>query len=687
MGGKRSDRYKLTDRVRAIVSELTLEEKVSLMSGIGYYFGGSFDESESTNQHYNYRPFYCGGLERKQIPRMLFTDGPRGVVIGNNRNTCFPVPMLRGATFDTRLEERIGRAIGRETKARECNLFAGICINLPYHPGWGRSQETYGEDSYHIGQMGAALVRGVQKEQVIACIKHFAFNSMELSRYRVDITCSKRAEREVFLPHFKECIDQGAAAVMTSYNSYQGIYCGEHDYLLRQVLKEEWGFDGFVMSDFNDGIKDTVTAANSGQDMEMCNTHFYGDKLVEAVRKGLVPEEKIDESVLRIVRTLLYFTEKDQKTYDKSVLGCRDHVRLALEAARKGITLLQNKNQVLPFKIRRKARVVIFGKLADQENTGDHGSSRVFPAYVVRPLQGIARLLKGSELIYYPGSDIEHGRRLAAEADYVIFIAGYNHDDEGEHVDGEDARYVDYLGGDRVHSLGLHEEEEAFIKAVGPVNQNSCVVLIGGNMILLEEWRESVSAILMAYYPGMEGGTAIAEILFGKVNPSGKLPFVITKREEDLPQIDWFADRQYYDYYHGYRKLQKEGLEPSFPFGFGLSYTRFSVSEAAFEAREGRIEASCTVRNIGEIKGEEVIQLYVGYSNSSLDRPVKELKGFQRVALRPGESKRVKFCLSTDKLCWYNEARGCMELEHMEYELYIGNSSDDKDLLKGRIIL
>ncbi len=683
----RRDRDKLTKRVKAILTELTLEEKVSLMSGIGYYFGGSYDGAESSNQHYNYRPFYCGGLEHMQIPVMLFTDGSRGVVCGYNTNTCFPVSMLRGATFDTRLEEKIGRAIGRETRAIGCNLFAGVCINLPYHPGWGRSQETYGEDSFHIGQMGAALVRGVQKEQVIACIKHFAFNSMELSRYRVDITCSKRAEREVFLPHFKECIDQGAAAVMTSYNSYQGTYCGENSYLLKQVLKEEWGFDGFVMSDFNDGIKDTVRAANSGQDMEMCNTHFYGNKLVEAVRKGLVPVENIDDAVLRIVRTLLYFTESHKKTYDKSVLGCREHVALALEAARKGITLLQNRHQILPFKIKKKAKVVIFGKLADHENTGDHGSSRVFPSYVVTPLQGIARLLKDAQIIYYPGCDADHGKRLAAEADYVIFIAGYNHDDEGEHVDGEDARYGDYRGGDRVHSLGLHPEEEAFLKSVGPVNTNSCVILIGGNMILLEEWRETVSAILMAYYPGMEGGTAIAEILFGKVNPSGKLPFVIAKREEELPKIDWLTDHQRYEYYHGYRKLQKEGVEPSLPYGFGLSYTSFSVTEAAFEVKEGRIEASCTVRNTGELKGEEVIQLYAGYPNSAVDRPVKELKGFQRIALRPGESKRVKISLPTDRLCWYNEEKGCMELEHMEYELYIGSSSDDKDLLKGRILL
>ncbi len=684
----RSYRLGLTGRIKDMTKKLTLEEKVSLMSGIGYYFGGNYDVSESTNKHYNYRPFYCGGLDHHKIPRMLFTDGPRGVVIGNYKNTCFPVTMLRGATFDILLEERIGQAIGRETKARECNLFAGICINLPYHPGWGRSQETYGEDSFHIGQMGAALVRGVQEENVLACIKHYAFNSMELSRYLVDIECTKRTEREVFLPHFKECIDQGAAAVMSAYNSYQGSCCGQNGYLLKQVLKEEWGFDGFVMSDFNEGIKDTVTAANSGQDMEMCNIRYYGDKLVEAVRSGKVPEENIDEAVLRIVRTLIAFTEEDEKHYDRSVLGCREHVALALEAARKGITLVLNRDNVLPFRKGRALRIVVFGKLADKENTGDHGSSMVYPQYVVSPLQGIARVSKNTEVIYYPGSDIEHGKRLAADADSIVFVAGYSHDDEGEHVAGEDAAwYGGYRGGDRTHSLGLKKEESDFIRAVGPVNLSSCVVLIGGNMIRMEEWKESVSAILLAYYPGMEGGTAIAEILFGDVNPSGKLPFVIAKQEADLPQINWITDYQYYDYYHGYRKLEKEGVEPAVPYGFGLSYTTFTVTEADFKVEQDTILASCTVTNTGMRTGDEIIQLYAGYLNSSIDRPVKELKGFRRVSLKPGESKRVEIKTPTDRLRWFNEAEDSWELEHMEYEMYIGTSSDRRDLLEGRITL
>lgn len=680
------DRLKYTDQAKKIVDSLTLEDKVHLMCGTGYYFGNQ-DISDNTNKHYNFVPFSSGGLEDKNIPRMLFCDGTRGVVIGTGKGTCFPVTMLRGATFDTDLEERIGHAIGKEVKASGCNLFAGVCINLPYHPGWGRSQETYGEVSYHIGQMGSALVRGVQSENVMACIKHFAFNSMELSRYQISVECNKRTEREVFFPHFKECIDNGAAVIMSAYNQYQGTYCCQNEYLLTRVLKEEWDFDGFVFSDF-EGIRDTLEAANSGQDMEMCITKHYGNKLVEAVKEGKVPEEKVNASALRIVRTLLAFTLNDRKTVDQSVLSCKKHSNLALEAARKGITLIKNENQVLPFKKEKSARIAVFGKLANQGNAGDHGSSNVYPKYIVTPLQGIAKICKNADVIFYQGTDIEHAKRLAENSDYTIFVIGYDHNDEGEHVEGDDiGEFAHYKGGDRVYSLGLHQEEIDLIQAVGPVNKNSAVVLIGGNMIMLEKWKDYVSSILMAYYPGMEGGTAIAEILFGNVNPSGKLPFVIVRSESDLPQIDWKTKRQYYDYYHGFAKLEKENIKPSVPYGFGLSYTTFAVSEACYDAGEDDITATCMVENTGKLKGEEVIQFYIGYKNSSIDRPIKDLMGFQRVSLEPGEKKKVSIKTSFQKLCWYNEEKNDWEFEHMDYEMYIGTSSSCEDLMKEKIYL
>ncbi|MDD4525883.1 MAG: glycoside hydrolase family 3 C-terminal domain-containing protein [Lachnospiraceae bacterium] len=682
-------RLSYTDRAKEIIKDLTLEEKISLMGG-NWSLEKMMKEAvaKEAGSHYNIVPYPAGGIDRKNLPPMLFADGPRGVVCGNGETTCYPVSMLRGASFDTDLEERIGRAIGEEVRAFGGNTFAGVCINLPYNPGWGRSQETYGEESFHIGQMGAALTKGVQSENVIACIKHYAFNQMEISRFKVSVDCDKRTEREVFLPHFKDCIDAGAASVMSSYNLYRSIHCGHHNYLLNQVLKKEWDFDGFVMSDFVWGVKDTVEAANGGQDIEMCCTQFFGEKLVKAVKDGFVPESKIDDAALRIVRTLLAYTEADNKEYPKETyVGNSEHIALAEESARKGITLLQNRNNVLPLRKEAVKSVALIGKLGKKEVIGDWGSSRVYPAYIVTPYQGLMNVIGDKEIIYCDGSNINEAISAARIADAVIFVAGYDHNDEGEYI-AEDPEngYTEAEGGDRM-SLGLHPDEIELIKKVGPVNQNSAVVLIGGNMIMMTEWKDSVNAILMAYYAGQEGGNVIAKILFGDINPSGKLPFVVPYKESDLPQVKWDTDSQWYDYYHGYTKLEKEGVEPLLPFGFGLSYTQFSLAEPSFTADEKNVYANCKVKNTGAVDGTQVVQMYVGFENSHIDRPLKVLRGFTRVDLKAGEEKEVKLSCPIEKLMWYNPAISGWELEHMDYELYIGFSSDNKDLVKGTIIL
>jgi beta-glucosidase len=359
-----------------------------------------------------------------------------------------------------------------------------------------------------------------------------------------------------------------------------------------------------------------------------------------------------------------------------------------LEAARKGITLLQNKDNLLPLNKEQTSRIVVLGQLADKEVIGDHGSSQVHPKYVVTPLQGLANISPSTEVVFYGGQNLDHAKELAKDADAVVFVVGYNHDDEGEYVSADqNTSYTGAIGGDRVESLGLHEDEIQLINTVGPVNANSIVVLVGGNMIMMTEWKDRVSAVLMTYYAGMEGGTAIAEILFGDVNPSGKLPYVIPFKENDLPQVNWDTDSQWYDYYHGYAKLEKEGVKPLLPYGFGLSYTTFAVSGAAFTTDGLEIVASCMVKNTGNVKGTEVVQMYVGFKNSSIDRPVKLLRGFTRVALKPGESKHVTISCPVEKVKWYNPQTNSWELEHMNYEVYIGTSSDNKDLLAGSILL
>ncbi|NPV87318.1 MAG: glycosyl hydrolase [Anaerolineae bacterium] len=687
-------REKYTQQARRIVAQMSLAQKVALMGGktnidamVGFEIGVS--------DRYNLRPYPAGGCEAFGIPEIQFCDGPRGVVCGNS--TCFPVSMARGATFDVHLEERIGEAIAREVRAHGGNFFGGVCINLPYHPGWGRSQETYGEDSFHLGQMGSALVRGVQKHGVIACVKHYAFNSMEISRYKVSVECARRTEREVFLPHFEECIRAGAASVMTAYNRYQGVHCGHHHYLIRSVLKDEWGFDGFVISDFGQGIRETVAPANAGLDIEMCDTKFYGENLLRAVQAGEVSQTVIDEAALRIVRTMLALgaDHSANETYPPAVIACQAHTALALEAAEKSITLLKNEHRTLPLSKHNIKKLAVIGALGDQDNMGDHGSSRVFPPYAVTPFDGIASL-NICEVFYSDGSNLQNAKELAQMVDAVVFVVGYTHEDEGEfvpldHLPADTSSTArpsrTHTGGDRTQSLSLHPSDIRLIKEVAPLNRRSIVVLIGGNMILIEEWKDDVAAILMAYYPGMEGGTALARTLFGEVNPSGKLPFALVRDAKHLPPIQWDTEEQFYEYYHGYTRLEKKGIEPALPYGFGLSYTTYRYSDAAFWSDAEAVYAACDVENCGSMDGEEVVQFYVGFDHSKTDRPHKLLRGFERLPLKAGEKKRVVIRCPIQRLCWYNDIKGSWELENMLYQAYIGPNGSDRHLLKGSFTL
>ncbi len=668
-------------RAGELVARMSLEEKVDLMGGRRSLLSIQLRDGG----RYNKVPYPAGGNERLGIPPLLFCDGPRGMV--PNHGTCFPVSMQRGASFDVELEERVGEAIAKEIRAVGGNYFGGVCINLLRHPAGGRAQETYGEDPFHVGQMGAALVRGVQKHNVMACVKHYALNNQETTRFKVDVTCDERTLREVYLPHFKECLDAGAASVMGAYNKFRGVHCCHNAYLLRTILKEEWGFYGFVISDFFWGVRDTVEAVNAGCDVEMAHTKYYGKRLVRAVRRGDVPEAVIDEAARRIVRTVLMFNEAADplSDYPKSLPACEEHIRLALEVAEKSIVLLKNEANTLPFDRDRVKRVALLGRLGDFANIGDHGSSRVFPPYVVTPLEGLRKVLGPSvEILYSEGKDLEEARRIASRADAVVFVVGYDHRDEGEYV--EFLGGLIKVGGDR-DDLRLHKGDVDLIRAVAPANSNAAVVLIGGSAIVVEEWKDQVPAILHAFYPGMEGGTAIARVLFGEVNPGGKLPFTIPADPAHLPEFDKYATRVEYDLYHGYTKLEREGHVPAFPFGFGLSYTTFRQANASFEVDGDQVVAFVDVTNTGKRVGDQVVQFYVGFENSTVDRPKKLLRGFQRVTLQPGETKRVLISCPIERLRWYNPETSSWELERMEYQAYIGFSSDEKDLLRGAFSL
>lgn len=662
---------------RDLVDKMTTEEKVDMMtprlkSNLKFIL-----EIVGDGMKYNQESYQAGGNERLQIPTMRFYDGPRGMASG--MATCFPVAMARGASFDKDLEFRVGEAIGKEIRANDGNYFGGVCINLLRHPAGGRAQEGYGEDSYLLGQMSSSLMGGVQKHNVMACIKHYALNNQENARFKIDVDTDERVLREVYLSHFKECIDNGAASVMGAYNKYRGEQCCESNYLLRTVLKEDWGFKGFTISDFMMGIKSTDKAANGGLDIEMPSTAFYGENLLAAVQNGLVSEKVIDESAFRVARTVLKFeTAPDPlPEYPKELIGNKAHADLALEAAEKSMVLMQNNQSILPFDKTAIKNILVVGNLAITENIGDHGSSRVHPEYVETPLQGLEKMYgKQISFTHDLGEDLENLKKLAKDADAVIYLVGYNHGDEGEFIEMGKTP----IGGNR-KSLRLHENESNWLQHAGALNKNSVAVLIGGSAIIVEEWKDKVNGIIHAFYPGMEGGTTIAKTIFGAVNLGGKLPFSVAVDESHYPEFDKEATQATYDRYHGYIKLDEDGNKAAFPFGFGLSYTSFSQANASFEIQDEQVIASLDVTNTGEVEGDQVIQLYVGFDNSLVEREHKLLKGFERIHLQPGETKTVKITCPTDKLKWYNPEIKSWELEKMEYQTYIGSSSRESDMI------
>ena len=661
--------------VNTALDMMTLKEKVANMSGNNFYLLVLKDRK------FGVRPYPGGGVKRLDIPPFLFTDGPRGVILPGS--TCFPVPMARGASWDILLEEKIGEVIGKEARAQSANLFGGVCINLLRHPAWGRAQETYGEDSFHIGEFGAALVRGVQKHNVMATAKHYAANSIEYSRFKVNVQLSERTLREVYLPHFRRCIEENCATVMSAYNKVRGEYCGHNSYLLRDILKGEWGFDGFVHSDWMNGLRDTTKGILGGLDVEMPRAKYYGKKLEKAVKLGKVPLSLVDDSVRRILHTTLKFTTKeDTQNYDSDLIGCEDHVLIAREVAEKSMVLLKNQDNLLPFNVDEINTLALLGPLADKKNTGDHGSSHVRQKNIITPLQGIKNSVGNKvNVIHNDGSDIDVAQQIAQSVDSVILVVGYTSKDEGEYIP-----HISKGLGDRPN-LGLKEDDIKLIEAAAKVNKKCVVVLIGGSAILMEKWKEKVPSILMAWYSGMEGGNALANILFGKINPSGKLPFTIPKDPAHLPYFGIDIDEIEYGYYHGYTLMEKENIEPTFPFGFGLSYTEFSYNNIRVESTEENIIVSVDTSNVGTVAGEEIVQLYVGFENSSVDRPIKLLRGFKRVAMEPSETKSVSIKVKKKDFAWFNPDKREWEVESIEYTIYIGSSSKNEDLLTTKIYL
>lgn len=708
--GKGMSREQVEQAAGELLAEMTLEEKVAQMYGdenalmklvMPMIFQREFGKIQS------------GYNERLNIPPFVFSDGPRGVVV-NNGSTCFPVAMARGASWDRKLEQRVGDAIAKEMRAVGANYFGGLCINILRHPSWGRAQETFGEDPYHLGEMGLSLMNGVQRHNVMACAKHYALNNIENNRFYVNVQADERTLREMYLPHFKKCVANGVASIMSAYNDFRGELCGHNDHLLDQILREEWGFKGFVTSDWLNGLEDTKEGIMAGMDVEMPLPQYYtADRIKSLLDAGEITEADIDRVVRRVLETKLwYITRTDPMAYDQSLVASEAHRALAREAAEESMVLLKNDESLLPLDKSKIRKLAVIGKLSDVPSLGDHGSSRVRPPYVVTPLEGLKNYLSdGTTILHSDGENLEEARQMAREADAVLIVAGYEHDDEGEYIvmsgdteyvsrprtrAEEEARkrdkkwYERFVGGDRL-DLRLKERDTRLIDALAPENANLIVSIIGGSAVTMEEWKDKVPAILMMWYAGMEGGNALAHILFGEVNPSGKLPFTVPQTMDQLPAFDAFTEEIEYGYYHGYMLFDKKEESVAFPFGYGLSYADFaydSLQVLTPEVVEGGV-ASFQVRvtNTGDRPGAEVTQLYVGFTNSAVDRPVKQLRAFAKTELAPGETKILRLDVPVEDLAYYNPDTESWEVERMRYEVYVGGSSRAADLLSGDFLV
>jgi beta-glucosidase len=672
-------RARAGDPIPGLVDELLASlnpyEKLDLLDGDTEFWPGM---ASMLIDGYNITPIVMGEIARIGLPGLRFSDGPRGVVVG--RSTAFPVSMARGATWDVALEERIGEAIGAELRAQGANFFGGVCINLPRHPAWGRAQETYGEDPVLLGEFGAALVRGVQRH-AMAVAKHYALNSMENARFTVDVSADDATLHEVFLPHFRRVVEEGVTGIMSAYNSVNGEWAGQNEYLLDEVLRGEWDFRGVVVSDFIWGLRDAAKSLRAGLDVEEPFRQQRAQHLKAALRSGEASWDDVDRAARRIIGVQLrYAARLTTPAPGIDTVFSAAHRELARVTAARSMVLVKN-DDVLPLDPAALRRVAVIGRLAGVANTGDHGSSDVRSPAVVTPLDGLRAALPEAEITYVPEDDPAAAEAAARDADVAIVVAGYTAADEGEYIDGsvftqpelfalfppaegvpEAATLTERLaggqsmaggetaGGDRA-SLRLRPVDAEIIRAVARANARTVVAVVTAGAVITEEWRDAVPAVLFSWYAGAEGGHALADVLLGHTDAGGRLPFSVPTDEAHLPFFDRDATDITYDKWFGQRLLDRLTVPAAFPLGFGLSYTTFALSNAEVHGPEGeRLRASVTVTNTGTRAGRHVVQLYGCPRDAGDDFPAKVLVGFAPVELAPGESRTITVPGSTRPL-------------------------------------
>lgn len=703
-------------KINSLLARMTLDEKI-----------GMIHASSS---------FTSGGVPRLGIPELVFSDGPHGVRHEHGRGwhalddyddqaTYLPVGISLASTWNRELGYVYGEVLGNEARERGKNVLLGPGINIIRSPLNGRNFEYLSEDPFLTGTMAMGYVRGLQDQGVAACPKHYAANNQETDRHNIDALVSRRALHEIYFPGFRHVVQEGGAwSIMGAYNKINGQYTTHHEYLNNVVLKGKWGFDGVVVSDWA-SVKDTREALLYGTDIEMgtelvrdFNNPVYEEFYLARPAKELIESGEIDESyvedkVRRILR--LMYRSTALTDHGPGRRNVEEHQQVALDVAREGIVLLKN-DGLLPIDKKEIRTLAVIGHNATRLFAERGGSSQVRPLYEVTPLEGIRSLVGDDvEVIYAEGyepwydeslfaditgdaasqsrenrQEVELARtanrqlmqeavELAERADAVIFVGGWIHGHEGMPwgVGTYDAEARDKL------NLKLTFGQEELIRKINEVNENAAIVLMGGSNVEMENWLPGSRAYLHAWYPGMEGGTAIAEILFGKVNPSGKLTMTFANSHKDYPShsIGAFPGENTVGYrediYVGYRYFDTHDRDVLFPFGYGLSYTTFKFSGLDLAVKDGVVRVRVTVTNTGAREGAEVVQVYVHHKNPSVDRPVRELKGFQKVHLEVGASATVEIELDETAFSFFHPDEHKWVLEPGTYQIQVGSSSRD----------
>ncbi len=677
-------------KIDAQIKQMTLEEKVGMIHGNS--------------------GFTSTGVARLNIPELVMSDGPHGVRMEQGRRwkgnedhvydsgTYLPTGVCLASTWNPALGYAFGSVLGSEANARGKDVILGPGINIIRSPLNGRNFEYESEDPFLISRMVVGYVKGVQDQGVAACAKHYLANNQETKRGSINVLMSERALREIYLPGFKAAVQVGGVyTVMGAYNKFRGQWCTENDYLVNKILKGELGFKGVMMSDWG-AVHNTLEALWNGTDLEMgtdldkipFNKFYLADTVVTLVKNGVIDEKLIDEKVKRVLY-VMYKTHKFDKRQTGS-FSTKEHFATAKKVAEEGIVLLKNSNSILPLNKSSIKSIALIGTNAARPQAEGGGSAQVKTRYEITAQQGLTNISSGKIAISYsPGYEIRKGATAnqqmiddavaaAKKADVAIIAGGWTHG-YGKYAWSDNA--FDAEGTDKPN-MDMPFGQDELIQAVIKANPKTIVVLMGGGAIDMSRWVDDVPGIIQAWYAGSEGGNALAEILFGEVNPSGKLPVSFPKHLSESPahaigEYPGDGTTVHYkdDIFVGYRYFDTYKVEPQFAFGHGLSYTTFSYADFNVTTGNQSATVTLTVTNTGKVAGAEIVQIYVKQNVSTLRRPEKELKGFEKVFLKAGETKKINITLAKDAFQYYDDIKSAWILEPGKFTIMAGSSSKD----------